>query len=185
MFFTNGDDVQRFIGGGHRGDRERQEAVHQAIRQLLGLKSVETMISHIGAAGGNLKREAHPRAGQELRTVIDDLDQIEEQLCKRKDDLSVIAQRRDAVDLQIRDDERILDGIKGIGDLDAIQARIQAIEEDLRHLDAEDVNIRRKMKDFLRSEVPFADVVVLPGCVGRGVSFFVKHEVLSSPCFLL
>ena len=159
VFFTNGDDVQRFIGGGHRGDRERQDAVHRAIRQLLGLQSVETMISHIGAAGRNLKREAHPRAGQELQTALDDLDQIEEELGKRKENLSVIAQRRDAVGQQIRDDERMLDGIKGIGDLDAIQARIRAIEEDLRHLDAEDVNIRRKMKEFLRSEVLSADVL--------------------------
>ena len=159
VFFTNGDDVQRFIGGGRRGDRERQEAVHQAIRQLLGLKNVETMISHIGAAGRNLKREAHPRAGQELRAALDDLERIEEQLAKRKEDLAVIAQRRDAADQQIRDDERVLDGIKGIGDLDAIQARIRTIEEDLNHLDAEEVNIRRRMKNFLRSEQLSADVL--------------------------
>ena len=41
VFFTNGDDVQRFISSGQQAEQERQEAVHMAIRQLLGLDHVE------------------------------------------------------------------------------------------------------------------------------------------------
>ena len=46
VFFTNGDDVQRFISSGQRADRERQQAVHNAIRQLLGLNNVEEAKNH-------------------------------------------------------------------------------------------------------------------------------------------
>ena len=66
--------------------------------------------------------------------------------------LSVINQRKNAVDEEIRLDERALDSIKGIGDLDSIQARILAIEEDIRHLEVQETNIRQQMKDLLRSE---------------------------------
>ena len=152
VFFTNGDDVQRFIAGGLHGERERQEAVHRAIRKLLGLEDVEAVEANLGFAARRLRRESTSAGGQELQAAEDELERIEDELKKQRENLSLINQRKGAVDEQIRLDERALDAIKGIGDLDSIQAKIHEIEEDIRHLEAQETDIRRHMKELLRSE---------------------------------
>ena len=152
VFFTNGDDVQRFIAGGQHGERERQEAVHQAIRKLLGLEDVETVEANITAAARGLRRESTSTGGQEVQTAENELERIEDELNKQTENLSLINQRKSAVDEQIRIDERALDAIKGIGDLDSIQATIHELEEDIRHLEMQETDIRRQMKELLRSE---------------------------------
>ena len=152
VFFTNGDDVQRFIAGGQHGERERQEAVHRAIRKLLGLEDVETAEANLTVAARGLRRESTSTGGQEVQTAEDELERIEDELNKHIENLSLINQRKSAVDEQVRIDERTLDAIKGIGDLDSIQAKIHEIEEDIRHLEMQETDIRRQMKELLRSE---------------------------------
>ena len=152
VFFTNGDDVQRFIAGGQRGERERQDAVHQAIRKVLGLEDVETVEGNFSFALRRLRRESTSTGGEDLRAAEGELENIEDELDERRGFLSVINQRRNAVDEQIRLDERTLDSIKGIGDLDSIQARIRTIEDDIRGLEIQEASIRQQMKDLLRSE---------------------------------
>ena len=161
VFFTNGDDVQRFIAAGQHGERERQDAVHQAIRKLLGLEDVETVEGNFNAAARRFRRESTSTGGDELRAAEDELEAVEDELDKQRENLSVNNQRKNAVDEQIRLDERALDSIKGIGDLDSIQARIHEIEEDLRHLEIQETNIRQQMKDLLRSED------LSRGCIGE------------------
>ena len=152
VFFTNGDDVQRFIAGGLHDERERQEAVHKAIRKLLGLEDVEAVEANLGFAARRLRRESTSAGGQELQAAEAELERIEDELKKQRENLSLINQRKGAVDEQIRLDERALDATKGIGDLDSIQAKIREIEEDIRHLEAQETDIRRQMKELLRSE---------------------------------
>ena len=152
VFFTNGDDVQRFIAGGQRGERERQDAVHEAIRKVLGLEDVETVEGNFSFALRRLRRESTSTGGEDLRTAEGELEKIEDELNERRGFLSVVNQRRNAVDEQIRLDERTLDSIKGIGDLDSIQARIRTIEDDIRGLEIQEASIRQQMKDLLRSE---------------------------------
>ena len=152
VFFTNGDDVQRFIAGGQQGERERQEAVHKAIRKLLGLEDVEAVEANFIVAARRLRRESTSTGGRELQDTEDELEQMEDELNKQRENLSVINQRKGAVDEQIRLDERTLDAIKGIGDLESIQSKIHDIEEDIRHLEFQETDIRRQMKELLRSE---------------------------------
>ena len=76
----------------------------------------------------------------------------QDELNKQKENLSTINQRKSALDEQVRIDERALDAIKGMGDLDSIQAKIHEIEEDVRHLEVQETGIRRQMKELLRSE---------------------------------
>ena len=152
VFFTNGDDVQRFIAGGRQGEKARQDAVHKAIRKILGLENVEAVNGIFTAVARQFRRETTATGGTELKDAEDELSRIEDEIKVQKEKLSVINQRNSAVDEQIRLDERDLDAIKGIGDLDLIQAKIHEIEEDTRHLESEESNIRQQMKDFLRSE---------------------------------
>ncbi len=152
VFFTNGDDVQRFIAGDQHGGRKRQEAVHQAIRKLLGLEDVETVEENFTAAARRFRKESTSTGGEEVQAAGDELESIEDELKRQRNNLSVINQRKSALDEQIRTDDRALDEIKGIGDLDLIQARIREIEQDIRHLESQETAIRQQMKELLRSE---------------------------------
>ena len=152
VFFTNGDDVQRFISSGQQADRERQKAVHSAIRQLLGLDDVEATERHLSAIAKSLKRELADDGGEELQAAIAALEAIEERIAEDEAELDTIRERIVRVEEQVRADERELDGIRGIGDLDAIQARIRELEADLSQLGAQEVGIRGQMKELLQSE---------------------------------
>lgn len=152
VFFTNGDDVQRFISSGKQADRERQEAVHSAIRQLLGLDDVEATEKHLSSIATSLKRELADDGGEELQAANAALEAIQERIAADEDELGTIHERIVRVDDQIRADERELDGIRGIGDLDAIQARIRELEGDLSQLETQEGGIRGQMKGLLQSE---------------------------------
>ena len=152
VFFTNGDDVQRFIAGGQHGQKDRQEAVHQAIRRLLGLENVETVEGHFTAAARRFRRESTATGGNELQSAGEELERIQGELTVQKAKLDTIKARINEVDEQIRLDEREIDSIKGLGDLDALQARIHGLESDLDNLRSQETTIRHQIKDYLRSE---------------------------------
>ena len=152
VFFTNGDDVQRFIAGGQHGQRDRQEAVHQAIRRLLGLENVEIVEGHFIAAARRFRRESTATGGNELQSAEEELERIEGELTAQNAKLETIKARRNEVDEQIRLDEREIDSIKGLGDLDALQARVHGLESDLVHLRSQETAIRHQIKEYLRSE---------------------------------
>ena len=152
VFFTNGDDVQRFISTGQQADRERQKAVHSAIRQLLGLDDVEAIEKHLASIAKRLKRELADDGGEELQAATAELEAIQERIAETKNELATISERIDGVAEQIRTDDRELDGIRGIGDLDTIQTRIRELEGDLAQLGKHESGIRGQMKDLLQSE---------------------------------
>ena len=152
VFFTNGDDVQRFISSGQRADRERQEAVHNAIRKLLGLDNVEAAESQLTIIARSLKRKLANEGGEELRAATDKHDELEGHIAAQADERDKILGRIDGVDDQIRMDERELDSIRGIGDLESIQARINGLNDDLEELNDREDEIRSQMKSLLRSE---------------------------------
>ena len=152
VFFTNGDDVQGFISSGQHAETERQEAVHRAIRQLLELENVEIAEKHLNFVSRKMKRALANAGGEKLKTSQDELEQSEVMIAESKRDLSRVSQRIAEVDQQIRLDERELDKIKGVGDLDAIQSRIHELEEDIKQLDTDENRIRREIREYLRSE---------------------------------
>ena len=152
LFFTNGDDVQGFITSGQHAETERQEAVHKAIRHLLELEDVEIAEKHLNFVSRKMKRALAKAGGEKLISVQKELEQSEELIAESKRNLSKVSQRISEVDLQIRLDERELDKIKGVGDLDAIQARIHELEEDIKQLIADTNRVRREIREYLRSE---------------------------------
>jgi len=152
VFFTNGDDAQRFISSGQQADRERQEAVHSSIRQLLGLNDVESTEKHLSNIVKSLKRELAGDGSEELTAAVDALEKVQENTETTKNELSTIRKRTDRVDDQIRADERELESFRGVGDLDAIQARIKGLECDLQQLETREHDIRRRIKKLLQSE---------------------------------
>ena len=88
----------------------------------------------------------------QLKAAEERLEEIEDSRDSKLEERARTRSRIDGVDQQIREDERELDRMRGIGDLDAIQARINQLTTDIEHLETEEVNVRRQMKDMLQSE---------------------------------
>ena len=152
VFFTNGDDVQRFIAGGSFAERKRQDAVHNAIRQLLGFDDLESAESHLKSIERKLRQELAAGGGEDLKTAQGELYDLEERMELEELSRRNTSYRISAVEEEIRYDERELDNIKGIGDLESIQSRLRTLEQDIDHLEREEVDIRREMKKLLDSQ---------------------------------
>ena len=152
VFFTNGDDVQRFIAGGTLVERLRQEAVHNAIRQLLGLDNVEAAESRLAAVARKTRRELTSMGGEDLKKAQEELDKLTSGIEQMRRNRAKTDDRIVAIDHQIREDEKEFDRIKGIGDLDAIQDRIHSIKQDINHLEQQENDIRREIKALFSSE---------------------------------
>ncbi len=150
VFFTDGDAVQGFIAGPLGADR--QDYVHNAIRHLLGFDEVERAEELLERISKGFRTELRASGSDELKKAEDELQKIDNSLAEVKAKREQILARISEVDTQIHDDERELDRIRGIGDLDAIQARIRGLESDIEHLEEEENSIRQQMKETLQSE---------------------------------
>lgn len=152
VFFTDGDAVQNFVSGIDQSRRDRQEYVHQAIRQLLGFDDVESAQRVLGTISKNFKKELRKSGSVELNVAEEELERIEGELAAKREEQTRIRLRIEGVENQIRKDEREYDLIRGLGDLDSIQARIHQLTTDIKHLEIEEVSVRRQMKELLQSE---------------------------------
>ena len=153
VFFTNGDDVQRFISSGQQAaPRERQKAVHFAIRQLLGLDNIEVAENDLSYIVNKLKRELAAGGGKELQDATAKLEEIKEQVEQDDNELNKIHARISEVKDQIRSDERELNNIRGIGDLEVIQARIRGLKSDVSRIEEQEKDVQGRMKELLQSE---------------------------------
>lgn len=150
-FFTNGDDVQHFISGG-QSQRQHQEAVHKAIRQLLGHDDVERVEKNLRSISKKFKSELAKSGGTKLQKANEELEKIQDDIELKNLDLSKIQDRILRVERQIRDDERELNDIRGIGDLDNIQVRIEELKDELSILITQEKDIRNQVRDLLKSE---------------------------------
>ena len=152
IFFTDGDAVQNFISGIDQSQRERQDYVHKAIRQLLGFDEVETAEKILRSVHQRFRKELRGSGSEALKDAEDKLEDLENRLDAENQERERILERSEGVDQQIREDDRELDRLKGIGDLEAIQARIRELNVDIAHLDTQEESVRQQMKAMLQSE---------------------------------
>lgn len=157
IFFTNGDDIQRFISSGQsqrtgQSQRKRQEAVHQAIRQILGHNDVEQVERNLRNISRKWKRELAKSGGIELQEANNELENIQDIIFAKKEELKKVGGRISRIEEHIQDDEHEIAGIQGIGDLDSIQANIKELNNDIKHLMDQEQSIRNQVRDLLQSE---------------------------------
>ena len=152
VFFTDGDAVQNFVSGIDKSQKDRQQYVHDAIRQLLGFDDVEAAEKLLGTVSQNFRKELRSSGSIELKTAEARRQEVEDKLNAKRDALSSLEERIARVIDQVNEDDRELDKIKGIGDLEAIRARLRQLNADIEHLEEEETNVRQQIKDLLRSE---------------------------------
>ena len=152
VFFTDGDAVQNFVSGVDQSQRDRQEYVHQAIRQLLGFDDLEGAQGILTTISRRFRRDLRNSGSTKLKEAEQKREEIENSLSDKEEERIRIRRRIEGVEEQIRKDEREYDLLRGIGDLDDIQLRINQLNSDIEHLETEEINVRRQMKELLRSE---------------------------------
>ncbi|MET7505779.1 AAA family ATPase [Streptomyces albidoflavus] len=152
VFFTNGDDVQRFISGRQRA-HERQEKVHLAIESLLGIGMLRQAVEDSEAVYQVYEKRAAKDAGSKVEALADQRDALK----KKTDDLSAaiekVSSRQKNMEGAQDHKRRELDTMKGIGDLDDLNAQIGDLERDCATLDSRKNECLREMSLLLRSEV--------------------------------
>ena len=152
VFFTDGDAIQNFVSGVDQSQRDRQEYVHQAIRQLLGFDDLESAQGILTTISRRFRRDLRNSGSIKLKEAEQRRQQVENSLSDKEEERIRVRRRIEGVEEQIRKDEREYDLLRGIGDLDEIQSRIHQLNSDLEHLEAEEINVRRQMKELLQSE---------------------------------
>lgn len=151
VFFTNGDDVQRFISG-RISTQQRQEQVHRAIRALLGLDDLRMAVDDIEAARGKFRREAAQSAGTDVERAEGELEKTDQAIGGFRHDqetlqgeLANMAEQRDKW-------QKELGALRGFGDIDELNARILALETDTSTLESGRNSVLARMHDAFRSE---------------------------------
>ncbi len=151
VFFTDGDSVQTFISG-QIGARQRQSRVQDAIRDLLGIDRFRTAASDIEAAYRSLRAEAAKSGGRNTSNLESMLEEAVRQIDLAVADLAKLRERQANMAEQRARWDRELRGMRGIGELDEINSRIERAEKERDRLERERSAALVRMRDSLKSE---------------------------------
>ncbi|MET7400631.1 AAA family ATPase [Dactylosporangium sp. NPDC005572] len=127
LFFTNGDDIQKFISG-RVHSHERQSKVHQAIRELLGIEQLTSSVGDLKYVHGNLKRRVSAESGKDAEQLEDLCETLRRQIAEQENSRSNIEARQKSMETQQHEWDRELTQLRGIGDLDELNAQISTLK---------------------------------------------------------
>jgi DNA sulfur modification protein DndD len=127
LFFTDGDDIQKFISGRVRS-HERQSKVHQAIRELLGIEQLTSSVADLKYVHSNLKRRVSAESGKDAEELENLCDELRRQIAEQEQKRTVIEVRQKSMETQQYEWERELAQLRGIGDLDELNAQIGSLK---------------------------------------------------------
>lgn len=127
LFFTNGDDIQKFISGRVRS-HERQSKVHQAIRELLGIEQLTTSVADLKSVHGSLKRRVSAESGADAEQLEELCESLREDIAEQEQARTAIENRQKAMEAQQHEWDRELAQLRGIGDLEELNAQIATLK---------------------------------------------------------
>ena len=150
VFFTDGDDVQRFIAG--ESAHGRQSRVHDAIRALLGLDELRVARDDVEHVSAHLRRQAAKSAGAGLEEAEKRLSKIGQDIDKRQEELGSLTTRRGRISSARAESEKELSDIRGVGDIDELNDQLKRREQDLKQFEKREESIHERMKRSLSSQ---------------------------------
>jgi DNA sulfur modification protein DndD len=151
LFFTNGDDIQKFISG-RVHSHERQAKVHHAIKELLGIEQLTAATGDLRYVFGNLKRRVSAESGQDAQALEDVCGDLRRQIAEQEQALSVAETRHKGMETQQHEWERELSQIQGIGDLDELNVRIAGLKARMRECRDREQEALNAMRTALRGQ---------------------------------
>jgi DNA sulfur modification protein DndD len=151
VFFADGDDVQKFITGKTQA-RERQEKVHQAIKNLLGINQLSDAVADIKATHKMLEARAAKAAGGKAEKLAEECTALEEEIARKEGDRAKLAIRqRNMEDFQ-KSTRQELEALKGLGDIERLNAEIFDLERDIDGLEGRREKNQARMQDLIKTE---------------------------------
>ena len=151
VFFTNGEDVQTFIAGVGVADQQ-QRHVLDAIRALLGLDALETAVGDIDAVVRKLRGQAAKSAGADVEVAQKAFDTAETELQMLRVNLEQTTSRLQVMREEKAKWDKELSAIRGIGDIDKLNADISGFETDIHRLENYRLNVLKGLRTANRSE---------------------------------
>ncbi|MEU3560467.1 AAA family ATPase [Kitasatospora sp. NPDC006786] len=151
VFFTNGDDVQKFITGRQHA-HQRQAKVHLAIENLLGIGKLRRAVEDATAVHQVYEKRAAKDAGSKVESLSDQKDELTKKVHALQVEIEKITDRRQNMEDAEVDKRRELESIKGIGDLDLLNAQIAELERDVEALEKDKALCLRQMTNLLSHE---------------------------------
>lgn len=150
VFFTDGDDVQRFISG--ETIHGRQNRVHEAIRALLGLDSLGVARDDVESVVSKLRRETAKSAGSDLEAAEIRLSEISDVVATKTKELDGLTERRSRIATEKAEIQKELNEVRGIGNIDEINAEIKSRETELARLENAEDSILASMRIAVNSQ---------------------------------
>ena len=187
VFFTDGDSVQTFISG-EVATRQRQDRVQSAIRDLLGIEALRIAVGDVDASFKNFRAEAAKSGGRDTSDLELGLEETDAKIERLEGDLKTLRERVANMADQRTAWEKELSGLRGIGDIDELNTRIEEGEREHLRLESQRLACLTRMRNALKSEDYSwhaldeqlrKGVQVLDGLVDRRVIPGVSVEVLA------
>ena len=150
VFFTNGDDVQRFISGKLSG--ERQSQVHDTIKMLLGLDMLRDAVGDLESVLSNKRKQTASQFGSQLADAERALAATNKELKDRNDTLQELKRKRARMQSDRDRADRDLKHIGGLKVLDELNDAIDTLESDIVALERQRDTTMQRFVQFLHSE---------------------------------
>lgn len=150
VFFTNGDDVQKFISG--KLSDQRQKLVHKTIKALLGLDTLRDTVEDLDACFAGVRRKTAKESGDDLETAEAALTETKEKIDTGTAELDALETRLATMEKARDSDNKELTGLRGSGDLEELNDRIAGLEADLERAEQQRTATTVQMVELLRSE---------------------------------
>lgn len=150
VFFTNGDDVQKFISG--KLSDQRQKLVHKTIKALLGLDSLREAVDDLDACFTAVRRKTAKESGDDLLAAEEAVSKTRGEMDAAKAALDVAETRLTKMEESRDRDNKELTGLRGSGDLDELNGRIAGLEADLEGAELQRTAVIGRMIELLGSE---------------------------------
>ncbi|HWA67417.1 MAG TPA: AAA family ATPase [Mycobacteriales bacterium] len=151
IFFTNGDDVQTFISGSV-SSQQRQDRVHRSIRMLLSLDTLRTAKEDLEFVFKKLRAEVSRSGGSDTSKLETALEETEAELADERARSDEVTEQLANMTEQKNNWEKELNGLRGFGDLDELNTRIETAERDRELLEKARARALGRMREALRSE---------------------------------
>lgn len=151
IFFTNGDAVQTYISG-RVSSQQRQSQVHIAIKTLLGLDSLRTAVEDIEAAYKRLRSDLARSGGADTSHLEAELERMDGDLEKLRGEEAALTEAVTNMTAQRTKWDKELSGLRGIGDIDHLNARIASATSEQAGLQESRSRVIVRMRELVKSE---------------------------------
>ncbi|MGN9915359.1 AAA family ATPase [Micromonospora palomenae] len=153
IFFTDGDHVEKFITSTTTSQQQAQ--VHGAIRSLLSLDRLRQLAKDLDAISSAARKAAAKAEGADVESKLAayeratvEVGRVQGEIEAKTEQLTVMTKQREDWNGELQD-------LRGLGDLEKINAQLAEADREHKRLQQEIITTRRTLRDLV-SETHFS-----------------------------